>query len=63
MINTKSLLNQQLGPYRIEELIGVGSIGATFQAEDTRSGARVALKYRERQSDPELQQKLLQTQP
>ena len=35
---------QRVGPFEIESQIGEGGMGLVFLAEDTRSGARVALK-------------------
>jgi eukaryotic-like serine/threonine-protein kinase len=36
--------NRKIGPYRLTELIGVGSVGSIYCAVDTRSKRRVALK-------------------
>ena len=35
---------QRVGPFEIVSQIGEGGMGVVFLAEDTRSGARVALK-------------------
>jgi len=36
--------DQRLGPYRVIRLLGQGAMGSVYEAEDTRQGARVALK-------------------
>jgi len=35
---------QQLGPYRVEAIIGVGGMGQVYRAVDTRLGRKVAIK-------------------
>ena len=39
-----SLIGRQLGPYRIQSLIGAGGMGEVYAAEDARLGRRVAVK-------------------
>jgi len=40
----ESLIDCQLGPYRITGAIGRGGMGEVYQAQDTRLGRRVAIK-------------------
>ncbi|HEY3937795.1 MAG TPA: protein kinase [Bryobacteraceae bacterium] len=44
--STEAILGagSQLGPYKIEALIGVGGMGAVYRATDTRLGREVAIK-------------------
>jgi len=40
----RALVGRQLGPYRIESLIGAGGMGEVYAAHDTRLDRRVAVK-------------------
>lgn len=42
--DVSALIGRQLGPYRIESLIGVGGMGEVYAAQDTRLDRRVAVK-------------------
>jgi Tol biopolymer transport system component/predicted Ser/Thr protein kinase len=46
---TQVAVGTQLGPYRIEALIGAGGMGAVYRAVDTRLDRRVAIKISARQ--------------
>jgi serine/threonine protein kinase len=41
---TQLVVGEQLGPYKIEALIGAGGIGRVYRAVDTRLGRKVAIK-------------------
>ena len=46
-------LGDQLGPYKIEALIGRGGMGSVYRGTDTRLGRPVAIKVSAREfSDP-----------
>ncbi len=41
----QSLVEQQLGPYKIQSLLGAGGMGEAYLAEDKRLGRKVAIKF------------------
>jgi serine/threonine protein kinase/Tfp pilus assembly protein PilF len=61
---TRSVLapGSQLGPYRIDGLLGIGGMGEVFRATDTRLHRTVAIKIlpRDNGSDPERKRRFLQ---
>jgi serine/threonine-protein kinase len=40
----ETMLDRQIGPYKVHSLLGAGGMGTVYRAEDTRSGQIVALK-------------------
>ncbi len=42
--NVKSMIGEQVGPYKIESIIGAGGMGMIHKAKDTRLDRHVALK-------------------
>ena len=52
----------QLGPYKIEALIGAGGMGQVFRATDTRLHRTVAIKIlpQDKVADPERKRRFLQ---